>query len=598
MIPSVFTQLHVPQQVADFAHSAKNRLAPVIWAVVSPVLKVIGLAYTTATCCFKADVLSPKDPEEKALSSFETLPPEILENIFKHLPNDLPHIALTCRSTNAVLKSKALENVHYKKVLKQLKKRFQETGLTKQRFKAHQDLVIHRLTVEGKTLTFKNIWLGLTRYQDERFPNELSQDVPNPTTLSVFLEREAIIKDYNTFLFAKRLVGTHLKESVKNAEELKEQIELFDNLKNEWQTRQHLDMSGVGLTEIPAAVKEMPQLENLFLNNNRLTTLETDTFLGTNLIQIGLEDNQLAHIQNEAFSGTNNLQYLYLDNNDLTSVKSNFFSDMTALRTLSLAHNRLSEIEDESFSRLVHLLTLDLKNNQLTEVRENTFAGLTRLKTLNLSDNRLTSIQPGSFAAMGDLTTLKLGSNLLTNTEQETFSGLTHLKTLVLSDNRLTSIHPGSFDALEKLRLLMLNGNLLEGIEEDTFSGLSALQELNLGRNQLTRIDLNTFNGLSSLVNLGLYNNDLTEFDFSLCSKFPNLSKLDLTSNQIESLTLEPKTLRNLKILRCQGNPLTHLSENLLSLSEFSAMKFFIMKHVRIVRNYLSANQKTPGIKR
>ena len=78
---------------------------------------------------------------------------------------------------------------------------------------------------------------------------------------------------------------------------------------DELKTLTSLDLSGMGLTEIPSGINLLTNLQTLGLSYNELTTIEADAFKGLiNLQWLYLNDNKLTTIEADPFKGLTNLQ--------------------------------------------------------------------------------------------------------------------------------------------------------------------------------------------------------------------------------------------------------------------------------------------------
>lgn len=212
-----------------------------------------------------------------------------------------------------------------------------------------------------------------------------------------------------------------------------------------------LDLSGVGLSELPEELCELVWLEKLNLANNQLTDVSSLAGL-TNLVQLNLANNQLANIS--SLVRLTNLVQLHLEKNELIDINPlmklvklsqldldrNRLTDVSPLvelinlQSLNLRNNQLSDISP--LARLVNLQSLNLGNNQLYDVSP--LAKLVNLKSLNLWDNQLSDVSP--LSELVDLISLNIGGNKLCDVGQ--LSGLIKLRSLIIGDNKLNDLRP------------------------------------------------------------------------------------------------------------------------------------------------------------
>jgi hypothetical protein len=123
-----------------------------------------------------------------------------------------------------------------------------------------------------------------------------------------------------------------------------------------------LNLSGMGLTEVPEAITSLTQLTWLNLSDNqRINSID-------------------------AIASLLQLTKLNLKNNQLTSIPEEIAS-LTQLTKLNLHNNQLTDIP-EAITSLTQLTVLDLSGNQLTSIPE-AIASLTQLTSLYLSGNPL-----------------------------------------------------------------------------------------------------------------------------------------------------------------------------------------------------------------
>jgi Leucine-rich repeat (LRR) protein len=181
--------------------------------------------------------------------------------------------------------------------------------------------------------------------------------------------------------------------------------------------------------QIPPSISLLPQLMNLTLDTNGLTSLHA---LPPTLIELTADSNKIALLPSSVGS-------------------------LTRLLKLSLADNRLVSVPSQ-LSQFTRLKVLNLKGNLLTAVPP--LDRLLALVDLQLESNRL--VRPPSLGALRSLQRLTLGDNPMDQDALASLSlaSLTELRELSLSNLGLRTLPPFSLD---KLRRLDLNGNRLSG---------------------------------------------------------------------------------------------------------------------------------------
>ncbi len=235
---------------------------------------------------------------------------------------------------------------------------------------------------------------------------------------------------------------------------------------------------------LPTSLKDLGQLQSLYLSNNKLT--------GTIPVLPG------------------ELEYIDLSNNQLTGgilPNTPFVSPAELyLKELNLAHNLLAGLVPD-FVDLNTLTKLYLNNNRFTGTLPD-FQGLIGLNELNLSSNQLDGTIL-NFTKFDNLTTLDLSNNQFSGSSPN-FYKINSLKYLYLSNNQLTgaipdfTVGPGGTTntKLVRLKALHLDHNRFSGEIPASITGLPILSPqlpeiyLSLWYNQLTTMDPSVINFL------------------------------------------------------------------------------------------------------
>ena len=259
-----------------------------------------------------------------------------------------------------------------------------------------------------------------------------------------------------------------------------------------------LDLSGLGLTAIPDAIVQLPQLQGLDLGVNQISIIPGSITQLSQLTLLGLDQNQISIIP-DAIAQLSQLHTLYLTKNEI-SIIPDAIAQLSQLQTLDLDENRISFISN-SIAQLSQLQTLRLNRNQISIIPDS-LAQLSQLQTLDLRGNQI-SIIPNSIAQLSQLQALYLNENQI-SIIPDSLAQLSQLQILDLRGNQI-SIIPDSIAQLSQLQALYLNENQIS-IIPDSIAQLSQLKRLDLSNNQLTKLPEH-LTQLSKLEHLFLHGN-------------------------------------------------------------------------------------------
>ncbi|XP_059221909.1 uncharacterized protein LOC106092298 [Stomoxys calcitrans] len=155
---------------------------------------------------------------------------------------------------------------------------------------------------------------------------------------------------------------------------------------------QALDLTGNELASIPDdtfAEVNLLNLQKVYLAKCRLRLIERFAFRGLiNLVELDLSYNALAHIPSDALESVTELRELKLNGNPILVVANDAFKQMQHLVRLELSDCRLEMVQVKAFSGLESSLEyLKLDGNKLSEVRSGTITSLSNLHGISLSRN-------------------------------------------------------------------------------------------------------------------------------------------------------------------------------------------------------------------
>jgi internalin A len=321
-----------------------------------------------------------------------------------------------------------------------------------------------------------------------------------------------------------------------------------------------LDLSSNILTTFPETIRELTSLTSLNLSHNQLTDLPESIGELTGLTSLDLSHNQLTDLP-ESIRELTNLTSLNLWNNKLALVPQ-LIAKLTRLTFLNLSYNQLTDLP-ESIGELTSLTCLNLSINQLTDLPES-MGELTSLTSLNLSYNQLIAL-PKSIAKLISLTSLNLKRNQL-NVLPESIAKLTKLISLDFGNNQI-NVLPESIAKLTSLITLDLSYNRLIVLPE-LITKLTNLTTLYLGNNRLSVLP-ESIGSLTNLTSLQIWHNQLEALPDSI-GKLINITSLDLQKQQLKFLPESIGKLTNLVSLNLSSNQLSVLPELIGSLSNLT----------------------------
>eukprot|EP01127_Copromyxa_protea_P010022 TRINITY_DN2407_c0_g4_i3.p1 TRINITY_DN2407_c0_g4~~TRINITY_DN2407_c0_g4_i3.p1 ORF type:complete len:437 (+),score=45.94 TRINITY_DN2407_c0_g4_i3:65-1375(+) len=171
--------------------------------------------------------------------------------------------------------------------------------------------------------------------------------------------------------------------------------------------------------------------------------LKIDTEKGGNivslpsLIELNLSRNKIRQLPKGKKLQFPKLELLFLEDNAISCLHSDFFSNMTNICTLHLENNCLSSVPDD-IHRLIHLTDLDLSNNFIDK-SPSFLSSLSNLSTVNLSSNKITSFSPHTFRPLTKLNALFLSQNPIENLPEDLFH-LPNLCRLEMENSLISSL--------------------------------------------------------------------------------------------------------------------------------------------------------------
>jgi len=182
------------------------------------------------------------------------------------------------------------------------------------------------------------------------------------------------------------------------------------------------------LTEVPAEIGRLAELEHLDLANTGLTSVPPELGNLRKLDFLGLARTRLGSLPPE-LGNLSALTYLDLRDSQVTSLPPEF-ENLARLRIAALSGNRLAGAAPlRLLANLTELVVLDVRENELTGAIPPELGALSRLMRLNLASNNLEGALPPELGQLASLVTLRLSKNAaLSGTLPTNLSNLTQLE--------------------------------------------------------------------------------------------------------------------------------------------------------------------------
>lgn len=338
-------------------------------------------------------------------------------------------------------------------------------------------------------------------------------------------------------------------------------------------TLQNIDLSNNDIMSLPAdsEILHLRRLTQLYLQDNKVTELPGDVFSDLlSLKVVNMSNNAILTLPEKLFQNSREIREIYMQNNELESLPKGIFNRLEQLLVLDLSANKLrsDHIEDETFGGLIRLIVLDLSHNAVAQITSKMFKDLFFLQILNLSNNTIDSIEDNAFLTLFNLHTLNLGHNKLRTIEEHVFNGLYILNKLSLNNNLLSFISEEAFKNCSDLKELDLSSNHLTKVPE-AISKLPYLKSLDLGENLLTDITNGSFANLSQLTGLRLIDNQIGNLSAGMFWGLPSLQVLNMAKNKIQAIATETfQRNTQLEAVRLDSNFISDINGVFVSLTK------------------------------
>lgn len=182
-----------------------------------------------------------------------------------------------------------------------------------------------------------------------------------------------------------------------------------------------LEISNSKLQSVPDAICRLPQLQQFRFNHNIYML------------------NSLTHILTVCKQPLHNASLAYFNNNNMFSFPENVFLVFPRIRSLNLSFNYLNSITSSAIPENCTLYYLYLSNNEFTSIPL-AVSKMPELITLVISNNRITSVDGRVLSSLQNFRQLTISNNPLIFIDPHAFSTSLTLKNLYVEHTNITSV--------------------------------------------------------------------------------------------------------------------------------------------------------------
>ncbi|KAF3574807.1 hypothetical protein F2Q69_00062163 [Brassica cretica] len=222
-----------------------------------------------------------------------------------------------------------------------------------------------------------------------------------------------------------------------------------------------LYLSRCKVTEFPEFIRNIPNLHDLALSNNKMKGLVPDWLW--RLPELDYLDLSRNSFSGPLFIPSSSIEYLFASKNNFTGELPSSICGSTSLYILDLSNNNFSGSIPWCLGTLMSSLSdLKLHNNRLNGTLPDIFINATKLQSLDVSHNLLEGKLPASLINCSSLQVLNLESNKFKDTFPFQLSSLPKLQVLVLrSNNFYGKLHhsDGVWSGFPQLKIIDVSHN-------------------------------------------------------------------------------------------------------------------------------------------
>lgn len=367
-------------------------------------------------------------------------------------------------------------------------------------------------------------------------------------------------------------IKTILTDDFRNLNDIRYLILVNNNLrfiekKSIPKTLRFLHLGRNNLTSLNGTLRDIENMDVLFLNENNLTTLDGELPIkSANFKSLIAHHNKLENLTQD-LTKFMYLDAMYVSDNELKSL-GNVFQNASYIQTLSAHNNKIEYLATDEFLNAVELQELDLANNFIRAIN-NSLLPLKTMRICNMSRNHLVEFSLNEVRGLTELQVVDLSYNhieKLTGRMENVVEQDLYFVELRLDHNLLKSLD-GAMLNLNRLKILDISFNKMKTISPDDLIGLDDLESLDVSHNYLQSLEETSMVHLHLILTVcfSTINNHCSDPLFSAQTFLPKLEKLYCSYNNLTKLERDFHGLPTLCFADLSNNHITYISPELVT---------------------------------
>ncbi|XP_017785804.1 PREDICTED: insulin-like growth factor-binding protein complex acid labile subunit [Nicrophorus vespilloides] len=177
--------------------------------------------------------------------------------------------------------------------------------------------------------------------------------------------------------------------------------------------------------------RDISYVSHLNLLRNNIKKIKASSLIGLKADILSFSFNYLEYLEDSSIP---EVEELFINGNKLVSIHSKIFVNISKIKILDVSFNKITDFsfQNSMFQRL------NMKNNKITHLSKKSFLGMNMLNEIILSNNMISSLEMKSLPLVKNL---DLSHNLLSSIDLNMFTDIDQVRHLDLTHNCIKQIN-------------------------------------------------------------------------------------------------------------------------------------------------------------